>query len=231
MRSKERVDRLIYEILSVLSENKQNGAMGATTISRELEREGFEIGDRAVRYHLKHLDDRGLTKKLGPRKGRVITEKGEKELETELVGERVGFVLGRIKELIYEMSYDLQSGSGTIITNVSLFDEEDIDTALEIMNDVIGGGWAPSPLIKLAEEGDDIGEIHVPKGKIGAATLCSVTIDGILENEGVPVSPKFGGVLEIEGGRPERFADAIAYEGTSIDPLEIFASKRMTPPI
>lgn len=228
MRSKEKVDRLVHEILSILKDNKQNGAMGATAISKELEKEGFEIGERAVRYHLKHLDDKGLTEKLGPRKGRIITERGEEELETELVGQRVGFVLGRIKELIYEMTYGLQEGSGTIITNVSLFDKEDVDSALEIMNDVMERNWAPSPLIKMAQENENIGKFRVPEEKVGVATVCSVTIDGILENEGIPVSPKFGGVLEIEEEKPERFVDAIAYEGTSIDPLEIFASKRMT---
>lgn len=228
MRSKEKVDRLIYEILSFLKENKQNGAMGATAISRELEKKGFEIGERAVRYHLKHLDDKGLTEKVGSREGRIITDKGEREVKTELVGERVGFVHGRIKELIYEMSYDLKGEGGTIITNVSLFDREDIDSALEIMYDVMKGGWAPSPLIKMVEGEETIGNIQVPEGKMGVATVCSVTIDGLLENEGVPVSPKFGGVLEIEEERPTRFIDAIAYGGTSLDPLETFASRRRT---
>lgn len=228
MRSKEKVDRLIYEILAVLRDNKQNGAMGATAISKELEKEGFEIGERAVRYHLKHLDDKGFTEKLGPRKGRVITEMGEEELKTELVGERVGFVLGRIKELIYEMSYDLQSGDGTIIINLSLFNKEDIDSALEIMNDVMERGWAPSHLIKMVGEGERIRNFQVPEGKIEVATVCSITIDGLLENEGVPVSPKLGGVLEIEEEKPKRFVDAITYQGTSVDPLEVFASRRMT---
>ena len=50
----------------------------------------------------------------------------------------------------------------------------------------------------------------------------------VLENNGVPVTPKFGGVLEVDQGEPRRFTDAISYKGTSIDPLEIFASKRMT---
>lgn len=228
MRSKEKVDRLVYEILSVLKENKNDSPMGARAISRELEDRGFEIGERAIRYHLKHLDEKGLTEKIGARKGREITETGEKELRADLVGERVGFIIGRIEELIYEMDYDLQIGQGEIVTNISILNEEDEEEALEIMNKVIEEGWAPSPLVKISRGGERIGNFKVPEGKFGIATLCSITLDGILDSEGIPVSPKFGGVLEIEDEEPKRFVDAIAYRGTSLDPLAVFSSKEMT---
>ncbi len=228
MRSKKKVDRLVYEILSVLRENKNDGPLGARTISRELKDRGFEIGERAIRYHLKHLDERGLTEKVGSRKGRRITKNGEKELRADLVGERVGFLIGRIEELIYEMDYDLKTGQGEIITNVSILDEEDKEKALKIIRGVTEGGWAPSPLIKVSTEGERIGNFKVPDEKIGIATVCSITLDGLLENEGIPVSPRFGGVLEIEEKKPKRFVDAIAYRGTSLDPLAVFSSKKMT---
>ncbi len=169
-----------------------------------------------------------MTEKPGSLKGRIITEKGESELRADLVGERVGFVIGRIEELIYEMSYDLESGEGKIITNISLLDEEDRKEALSIMSRVIEKGWAPSPLVDVSGPGEEIGKFQVPEGKVGVATVCSITIDGLLEGEGIPVSPKFGGVLEVEDNEPQRFVDAIAYQGTSLDPLAVFASKRMT---
>jgi len=228
LKSKDEVERLVYEILSILRENKQEGPMGATAIARKLEEEGFEIGERAVRYHLKHLDEKGLTEKAGPRKGRTITDAGEEELETELVGERVGFIHGKIKELVYEMTFNLQNNEGTIIGNVSFLSKDDLNEALEIMKEVVDNGWAPSDYIKILDEGKMMGNKKVPMGKAGVMTVCSVSIDGILENNGIPVSPRFGGVLEIEQEEPRRFTDAISYEGTSIDPLEIFASKRMT---
>lgn len=228
MRSKEKVDRLVYEILSVLEENKDDGPMGARAISRELKDRGFEIGERAIRYHLEQLDEKGLTEKPGPRKGRLITETGEKELSDDLVGGRVGFIIGRIEELTYEMDYDLQTGEGEVVTNVSLLKEEDKEEALEIMHKVMEGGWAPSPLFKISEEGERIGNVRVPEGKIGVATVCSITIDGLLENEGIPVSPSFGGVLEVEDEKPKRFVDAISYRGTSLDPFAVFSSKDMT---
>lgn len=228
MRSKEKVQRLIYEILSILKERKHEGPQGARVIAKELKNRGFDIGERAVRYHLKHLDDKGFTKKPGSFKGRIITERGEEEVRNDLVGERVGFVIGRIEELIYKMSYDLESRKGEIVANISFLDSEDFEEAIITMQKVMEAGYSPSPLVKVSGEGEKIGHDEVPEGKVGVATVCSVTIDGLLAGEGIPVSPKFGGLIEIEDGEPRRFVDAISYRGSSLDPLEVFASKKMT---
>lgn len=40
------------------------------------------------------------------------------------------------------------------------------------------------------------------------------------------MSPKFGGVLEFGGGKPKRFTNVITYQGSSLDPLDVFASKK-----
>lgn len=228
MMGEERVEMLIFEILKVLQDNKHEGPIGAGSIAKELRKKGFEIGDRAVRYHLKHLDDRGLTEKRGNRKGRMITGEGEEELEKELVGKRMGFMIGKIREKIFEMTYDLNAGEGEISVNVSLVDSDRIDESLELMNEVIKRKLAPSPLICIYESGETAGRFEVPEGKLGLATVCSITIDGILERNGIPVSPRFGGILEIQDEEPKRFIDAITYEGSSLDPLDVFASRGMT---
>ncbi|MFW5912307.1 MAG: DUF128 domain-containing protein [Candidatus Hadarchaeota archaeon] len=228
MQSKEKVQRMVFEILSILKEKKNESPLGARLIARELRERGFEIGDRAVRYHLKHLDERGLTRKAGSLKGRIITEKGEEELKRDLVGDRVGFVLGRIEELIYRMSFDLETGEGDVVTNFSLVKSEDLQRTLETMQTVTEKMYAPSPLIKIMKSDEDSGGFEVPEGKIGLVTVCSVTIDGLLYKRGIPVDPKFGGILEIESGEPTRFIDAIAYSGSSLDPLDVFASRKMT---
>lgn len=137
-------------------------------------------------------------------------------------------MIGKIEELIYDMSYDLKTGKGTISANISLLDEEVTEEALEIMSEVMKAGFAPSSLVKVSEEGNRIGSLEVPSGKVGIATVCSVTIDGLLAKHSIPVTPKFGGVLEIKDGEPERFVDAIAYRGSSLDPLDVFASRKMT---
>jgi len=42
---------------------------------------------------------------------------------------------------------------------------------------------------------------------------CSVTINGIFLKAGIPVTSRFGGVVEIVDGKPERFISLISYEG------------------
>jgi HTH-type transcriptional regulator, global nitrogen regulator NrpRI len=66
-----------------------------------------------------------------------------------------------------------------------------------------------------------------PEGKKGLATVCSFTIDGILTKQGIASTPQYGGILETEGKQP-RFIELTAYNGSSLDPHEIYLSKGMT---
>ena len=45
---------------------------------------------------------------------------------------------------------------------------------------------------------------------------------------GIEVNPKYGGILKLEDKEPLYFEDIIAYSGTTIDPMRIFISKKMT---
>lgn len=184
MMSEEKVQRLIFEILLILKEKERESPVGARAIAKELGKKGFKIGERAVRYHLRILDERGFTKKIGSLEGRILTEEGKQEIK-HAFGKRVGFVIGKIEELIYRMTYNLESGRSTIIINVSLLDARDLKKTLTIMRKVIDAGYAPSPFVSIAHEGEDIAEIRVPKGKVGIATVCSVTIDGLLAKAGI----------------------------------------------
>lgn len=58
--------------------------------------------------------------------------------------------------------------------------------------------------------------------------MCSITIDGILLKNGILVTPKYGGILKVEDKKSLCFEDIIAYSGTTIDPMRIFISKKMT---
>jgi hypothetical protein len=55
-----------------------------------------------------------------------------------------------------------------------------------------------------------------------------VTINGIFLKAGIPISSRFGGVLQIKNSDLSRFTALISYEGSSLDPLEIFIKSRMT---
>jgi repressor of nif and glnA expression len=219
------VQRKLIEILRILHENQ--GPIGARLIADRMNERGYPIGERGVRYHLRILDERGLTKRQGY-DGRIITERGTKELENALVGDRMGFIITRIEKLIYDTTFDLKTVQGNVIINTSIIDKKDIDETLGIMQHVINEGYCFSPFIKIMEEETSNSDINIPEGKIGIATMCSITIDGVLLKNGIPVTPKYGGLLDVRNRKPTGFEDIIVYNGTSIDPMKIFISKKMT---
>ncbi|VVB90475.1 Global nitrogen regulator NrpRI [uncultured archaeon] len=219
------VQRKLIAILRVIRESQT--PVGARLIAYRLNERGYAIGERAIRYHLHILDAQGLTKRLGY-DGRVITERGIDELNNALVGDRVGFIITKIERLMYDTTFDLKTKHGSVIINVSIIDKNALDKTMEILENVIHNGYPFSPYIKLIEEGTVTSDIRIPQDKIGIATMCSITIDGILLKNGIPVSPKYGGILEVKDKKPICFEDIIVYGGTTIDPMRIFMLKKMT---
>lgn len=219
------VQRKLIAILRVIRESRT--PIGARLIAYRLNGQGYTIGERAVRYHLRILDAQGLTQRLGY-DGRVITERGIDELNNALVGDRVGFVITKIERLMLDTTFDIKTRQGSVIINISIIDKSDFDKTMEILRHVTHNGYPFSPYIKLIEEGVVTSDVEIPAGKIGIATMCSITIDGILLNNGILVNPKYGGILKMENKKPLCFEDIIAYSGTTIDPMRIFISKKMT---
>lgn len=219
------LQRKIIAILRILDE--ADGPMGARAIATMLLDEGIDLTERAVRYHLQLLDHRGLTEGLGEA-GRVITEKGREELRNALVSDKLGFVISRIETLAYQTTFDLDTGRGDVILNVSLLPEQSLPKALEIMKQVYAAGYSMGQLIALARAGETLGPMHVPQGQVAVGTVCSVTLNGVLLKRGVPMESKYGGLLQIEDGKPLRFTELIDYTGTTWDPLEIFIAGKLT---
>lgn len=217
--------RLIIEILKTIHEN--NEPIGARLIGDKMDSRGYSLGERGVRYHLKILDANGFTKRVGY-SGRIITKKGIAEINNALVGDRMGFVISRIQELLYSTTFDPYKKSGNIIINLSIMDKDDFDKNMELIRAVIQGGYTVSPRCHIFEEGAQVSNITVPQGSVGIATICSITIDGVLLKQGIPIETKYGGIIQVDNGIPVRFTDLISYTGTSLDPIKIFLSKRMT---
>jgi repressor of nif and glnA expression len=220
------MNKTMLAILKVL-DKQPDIILGSREISRQLKLHGIELTERTVRYHLRILDERGLTKVFG-KEGRMITQKGKEELSQALVSERVGFVISRIETLSFLTNLDLDNREGNIILNVSYFPEKKLKEAIRIMKPVFYSPYVMSDNVVLRKSGEKIGDIVVPKGQVGFGTICSVTINGIFLKAGIPVTSKFGGVLQIEDSEPSRFTALISYEGSSLDPLEIFIKSKMT---
>lgn len=217
--------RKLIEILRILDES--DDAIGARMIAASLSARGYPIGERAVRHNLVLLDYKGFTTKIG-NAGRVITEKGLKELNEAIVGDRVGFIINKIDELVYKTNFDLKRRNGDIIINVATIDKKDFDVAIEAAAETVDSGYTVSPYVRFLEEGDKVGAVFVPYGSVGLVTMCSMTVDGILIKHGIPSSIKYGGLLEIKNRQPVCYTDLISYQGTSLDPIQIFTARQMT---
>lgn len=212
-------------ILSVIE--RYSDLVGSRELSRQLKQQGVDLTERTVRYYLKKLDERGFTEVVG-KEGRRITSRGREELTRARIPEKVGFIISKIESLSYLTTLDVNTLEGDVILNVSLFSRKDLRKAIKLLKPVFTSPFVMSDRVMLAESGDRIGEASIPRNMVGLGTVCSVTMNGIFLKAGIPVTSKFGGILEIEGREAKRFISLISYEGSSLDPLEIFIKSGMT---
>jgi repressor of nif and glnA expression len=219
------VERKTTAILRILGQASE--PVGARVISHKLKGHGIELTERAVRYHLKLMDERGFTERVA-RDGRTITVLGREELENALVSDKVGFAASRIELLAYQTDFNLRTHQGKIPVNVSFFPERQFNKAAEAMKVAFQAGICVGGLLAVGRAGERLGGIVVPQGKIGLATVCSIVVNGALLKTGVPMDSKFGGILQIKNHRPLRFVELIEYSGSSLDPSEIYITSRMT---
>jgi hypothetical protein len=158
----------------------------------------------------------------------MLTPQGLEELKMALAPEEVGFIVEKLELLAFHTTFDPQSRTGQLPINTSLIDKDKFKKALSAMSDVFKAGMCVSDLVAIASEGEKLGSVVIPSGKIGFATVCSVVINGVLLKSGVPIESRFGGVLEVKDSKPRRFVAVINYSGTSLDPSEQYIRARMT---
>ena len=128
-------------------------------------------------------------------------------------GKHVKFLLSKAWNLIHQVDFDLSSQEGQVIVNISYLNQENLDEALNIFDKVMASrpDYCTSKYFQI---------LPGPDKKKGIATVCSLTIDGILTKKGIASTPQYGGILETEGKQP-RFIELTAYSGSSLDPHEI----------
>ena len=222
----EEIEKKILLILRTLHESPE--PVGARIIARRMQDHGVTLSERGVRYHLKMMDDRGLTRLIGRHDGRAITEQGIEEIGNARVRDKIGFAISRIEILAYRTSLDLDRRQGLIPVNISFFPKKVFKKALEMMKPAFSAGIHVSELVGCADEGARLGELTVPAGYVGFATVCSIVVNGILLKNGIPMDSRFGGILQVKDGKPLRFVELINYSGSSLDPSEVFIRGRMT---
>ena len=218
-------ERKVIAILKVLSESTE--PLGSIHIARELERHGIFLSERAVRYHLRITDERGYTQPMG-HDGRMLTGHGIEELKMALAPEQVGFIHEKLELLAFRTTFNPETRAGQVPINTSIIDQAEFKKAVDAMSEAFRAGLGVSDLVATASEGEKLGSVVVPKGKIGLATVCSVIINGVLLKAGIPTESRFGGVLELRDSKARRFVAIINYAGTSLDPSEQYIRAKMT---
>lgn len=211
-------DRKMMEILRILADKDE--VLGAKTIANGLKNKGYDLGERAVRYHMRILDEKGFTERKGYA-GRKITPKGLKELERGLIYDQVDFIFSKFENMIYQTTLDPDKAQGNVVVNTSMF--YDRKGVMDILKEVFAKGIAVSPYVKLSKERDEHNREYYK-----VDTVCGTTVDGMLRKVGIPVIPQYGGLVEIEDYTPIRFTELIAYKKTSMTPLEAFTAQEMT---
>ncbi len=220
------IEQKKFYILKALGDSEK--PLGSRAIATQLQKFGIRLDESAVRYHLRLMDEKGLTGMIRHRDGRIITEYGRTELKRALVSDKVGLAMSRIETLAFGTDFDPDTLTGSLPVNISFFHRTDFKKALGVMNSVFQAGFSVSDRVLAADEGERMGELIVPPGMVGFATVCSIAINGALLKAGVPVNSKFGGVLQMRNHRPLRFVELIYYTGSSMDPSEIFIRAGMT---
>jgi repressor of nif and glnA expression len=198
------MDKKRKKQLSILGILKLSGGpLSSTRIASELAMLGQDASERTVRLYLKEMDAEGLT----------VNE---------------GFLSAKIDRMTYGMDFDLAKCSGTVVVNITLVPLRELVPRLDMICKVYEQGYAMGHLITLFEPGERVGRTSVSEGMVGIGTVCSVTLNGVLLKYGIPTHSLFGGLLEIEDRKPKRFLEVISYDGSSIDPLEVFIRSGMT---
>jgi repressor of nif and glnA expression len=220
------VERKILSILKVL--HSLNKPAGGRIIAQRLKDHGVVLSERAVRYHLKLMDERGLTQLVGGRDGRAIAEKGLNEIKNAMVKDKVGYAITKIELLAFRTNFDSKKRRGAVPVNISFFPKAGFNKALAVMKPVFESDYCPSRLVALAEAGEQIGDVIIPADKVGLLTVCSIVINGALLKAGIPMDSRLSGILQINNRNPMRFTEIIHYNGCSLDPTEIFIKAGMT---
>ncbi|MEG3225316.1 MAG: hypothetical protein BME94_07330 [Methanobacteriales archaeon Met13] len=214
----QETDRKMIEILRILAD--QEDVLGAKTIAEGLKKKGYDLGERAVRYHMRILDEKGFTERIGYA-GRQITPEGLKELEKGLIYDQVDFIFSKFESMMYHTTLDPKKSQGNVVVNSSTFIYQ--KEIMDILTSAFEKGIGVSPLIKINQLTSEDNQ-----NQVKLETVCGTTIDGMLLKAGIPVVPRYGGLVKIEDYRPQSFTELIAYKKTSMAPMEAFTDREMT---
>ncbi len=223
--SPDKTSRKRLAILKAL--HRSDRPLTSSALAAWLDADGLEASERTVRLYLNELTGEGLIDTVG-RQGRVITDAGVAELRQSMTLQRIGLLSAKIDKMTYCMDFDLYTRAGHVVVNTSVAAPSSMAEHIDQICKVFADGFAMGHLVSLVGPGQRVGNTVIPPERVGFCTVCSVTLNGVLLKHGVPMRNRFGGLLGIHRGKPSGFIEIINYDGTSIDPLEVFIRSGMT---
>lgn len=208
------------EILRILKDHQE--PMGAKRLSELLAERGYVMTDRAVQYYLRYLDTRGFTEKVG-NQGRILTQTGKSETDRALVEDRIGFVISKLERLAFRSTFDPDTSTGDVAYNLTIVPDDILEAVTPLFDRVSDAGCSFFKSYSLIDR-----DPRIPSGHTGILTVCSITMDGVFQHNGIPVKMAFGGTIRIEDRNPVGFVDLIGYQGSTVDPLQLFINSGLT---
>lgn len=208
------------EILRILKDHQE--PMGAKRLSELLAERGYVMTDRAVQYYLRYLDTRGFTEKVG-NQGRILTTSGIMETDRALVDDRIGFVISKLERLAFRSTFDPTTSTGDVAYNLTFVPDQILDPVSKIFDKVRDAGCSFFSGYTIIDR-----DPRVPPGHTGILTVCSITMDGVFQHNGIPVKMAYGGTIRIENRNPVSFVNIIGYQGSTVDPLQLFIGAGLT---
>ena len=178
------IERKRLAIIKIIKDSEE--PISSHDICQVLQSMDYDISERTVRFDLLALDREGHTEYLR-KKGRRITPLGLQELAKARVYERIGFLTARIDQMTYRMNFDIESLRGTVLINLSLIKKAHFPQAAPLIKKVFAARLGMGTLMAVLEPGEQFETMVIPEGYLGIGTVCSITINGILLNHGIPV--------------------------------------------
>ena len=76
------------------------------------------------------------------------------------------FIISRIENMMYEVTFDPLKRKGKIIVNISIVNEPDLKKVIGFIRQAVHSGLSVSPYIKIIRAGEKFGNLTIEKGKV-----------------------------------------------------------------
>lgn len=214
-------------ILAALRELGESDLASTRDLLDRLLASGHELAERTLRLYLSEMAETGLIERHG-RRGYRLAQAGAEVARQLTVARRLGSMLYRMEETLCQVDFDLAEGRGPVSVNAFIVPRSCLPVLCDELEAVFRAKLCVGSRVLFAPEGSEIMGRTVPAGSVGLGTLCSITLASMLMRQGVPSHPLFGGLLRVEGFKPQTFLEMIRYEGTTLSPNEVFIRAGLT---